>query len=91
MDVIPYPRMLYKTEDEYMIVDGEEQEGTARAEGFVDYSELSQSPDPSPPKRIEDMNRDELAAFVKDTWGETIPRNVRLDDLKAQVVARLEA
>ena len=38
--MIEYPKMLYKSHDDYTIVDDKEAEKKARKSGFVDYAEL---------------------------------------------------
>ena len=42
--MIEFPRMLYKTVDEYLIVQDKESEKKARKAGFKHYSELTRQP-----------------------------------------------
>lgn len=46
--MIEYPKMLYKSEAESLVVDNEVDEQSARKSGFVDFADLNKPKKPAP-------------------------------------------
>ena len=51
--MIEYPKMLYKSESESIVVDGEIDEQSARKSGFMDFADLNKPKKTAPkPKTV---------------------------------------
>lgn len=87
---IEYPKMLYLgMVEDYMTVDHPQAEAEARADGYVDFCDLDNTPQGKAlPDEIASMSLAELKKYTRDNWGWQYG-NIRLENLQDRVIAKL--